>query len=669
MISLFYYLYILENHYPYLVGIFLLFVLSSLLIYLASGFNRSLLANQSALSRHAVWVVLNLILIVVGSVSLFQILQKKDPWPTAIAQVLDGDYLNYADHTLRSNGLLITSDQLRLGTEEANLDDKRPMPPWRQTNVSWSSIDQTLGPWRQIDLIALPIWFVGALIVVLKHLFQLIIVRKRLKSSVEDPPEEIQRLFDQLVARLGIRRRPKLLIVRGFYVPFLLGAVFPAVYFPKSLLRLSEEKLRYIFIHELSHHKRGDAAWSILIKINQALFWWNPFNFLVERAFVQESEIASDDSVLSLGGDAKIYADQLVALARNVAGSKSVPGALSIVQNHPLKRRIRFIVRPEVSRNVLGLRFILPLVILSLLGALALAGYMQTGNQKHLRAQVIVPSSNELVNELSAFIDAARERQEFMRFVHFDLSMEQRFRARGETVWTTIAENSQAEIWADLWSGAFRIQHQPRVGPWYGGTKPYFAEYETNIFDGQLYYVGNGVGADVGFGSGKPLKNYQLFEVYNYLGIAEEIDAIRIAQMLLDNDAGEYQMDYPSFRFHFSASIHEQNGARYLKIVEEQYIGKEGDRTLSSSQIIEIDPIQGYLVALVFNHYPSSGSLPRTYRLLKSSEWQSEFWYPTHYLRSYQSREEWNQFYTIEGFEVLPDLPAGITVSPVNVLN
>jgi bla regulator protein BlaR1 len=211
--------------------------------------------------------------------------------------------------------------------------------------------DPKHGFWPDLSLnqALLLVWLSGVigvgLCVVFKNLSFWIVVRK--KSPLTD-----LEILDQLEAckrQMKIRTEVSLVITDKVESPALFGYIHPRLLLPEGILeRLNQDRLRYVFLHELAHLKRHDIAVSWLVTALQAIHWFNPF---VWYAFYQmriDQEIACDAYVLSqLERDQSThYARTLVGLLESFLENRQLPALAGILESKSrIKRRIITIVQ------------------------------------------------------------------------------------------------------------------------------------------------------------------------------------------------------------------------------------------------------------------------------------------------------------------------------------
>lgn len=142
------------------------------------------------------------------------------------------------------------------------------------------------------------VWLLGLAAVliwgILSHLRFLRYV-KRWATPVRDP--DILRCYNALGDRLGLHRRPKLLLCPGLPVPMLAGLLRPVLLLPQGTVL--EPDLEYALLHELTHYRRHDIWLKALALAAAAVHWFNPLLWLMRRAVEQDTELSCDEAALA----------------------------------------------------------------------------------------------------------------------------------------------------------------------------------------------------------------------------------------------------------------------------------------------------------------------------------------------------------------------------------
>lgn len=93
-------------------------------------------------------------------------------------------------------------------------------------------------------------------------------------------------------AELGIKRKIKVRMSSDISSPLLCGVLFPIVYIPCA--DMPEEKLRMVFLHELTHYKRKDLAVKWIAVFVNAVHWFNPLAYLLTANIGEACEVSCD---------------------------------------------------------------------------------------------------------------------------------------------------------------------------------------------------------------------------------------------------------------------------------------------------------------------------------------------------------------------------------------
>jgi beta-lactamase regulating signal transducer with metallopeptidase domain len=151
----------------------------------------------------------------------------------------------------------------------------------------------------------------------------------RLLRRREIVPPAVADLFQSMTASC---QRARLVLSRRAHVPFSCGLLRPTVVLPATLAETASPRLlRWIFAHELTHLRRGDARTSLLFGLGQALYFPLPWFWRLRRQVRLCQEFIADAAAAALG-PAEDYAQFLVswtAAPRVPAGVLGVGGSSS----------------------------------------------------------------------------------------------------------------------------------------------------------------------------------------------------------------------------------------------------------------------------------------------------------------------------------------------------
>jgi len=113
----------------------------------------------------------------------------------------------------------------------------------------------------------------------------------------------------------GIDRPVRLLVSSEIASPMAAGFLHPAVIVPASLLdEFTEPELDHVLLHELAHIARHDDWTNLAARVADAAFGLHPVAAWILKRIDREREIACDDWVVAMTGEARPYAASLTRL-------------------------------------------------------------------------------------------------------------------------------------------------------------------------------------------------------------------------------------------------------------------------------------------------------------------------------------------------------------------
>jgi beta-lactamase regulating signal transducer with metallopeptidase domain len=225
-------------------------------------------------------------------------------------------------------------------------------------------------PFSFYSLLAL-IWLAGA--IGLSALTG--IVNQRFARQVANSPEivdpELLRLFAEAKQEFHILRPIRLIENGQVQSPAIMGLFHPTLLLPVNVREnFDARELRFIFLHELAHLKRGDVLVQALIALLQILHWFNPVLWFAFRRMRIDREPATDALVLSRTGEdeKERYGLMLIKLLEHFNQRHSLATLVGILEEKDqFKRRFSLIAR--FTRGAYGWS----LLGVLLLGVLAIA--------------------------------------------------------------------------------------------------------------------------------------------------------------------------------------------------------------------------------------------------------------------------------------------------------
>jgi beta-lactamase regulating signal transducer with metallopeptidase domain/ankyrin repeat protein len=189
-------------------------------------------------------------------------------------------------------------------------------------------------------------------------------------TAIDDP--HLLEIAADAQAKLGVHRHLRLIESAQAKSPAIMGLFHSTLILPEGVrAKFTDDELRFIFLHEFAHLKRGDLAVQWLIALLQILHWFNPVLWYAFRRIRADREPATDALVLSRTGEAQkeSYGQVLIKLLENYHQRHSLPTLVGILEDKDQFKR-RFSLIAKFTRGAYGWS----LLGVLLLGAVAMVG-------------------------------------------------------------------------------------------------------------------------------------------------------------------------------------------------------------------------------------------------------------------------------------------------------
>ncbi|GIP14772.1 hypothetical protein J40TS1_04140 [Paenibacillus montaniterrae] len=112
--------------------------------------------------------------------------------------------------------------------------------------------------------------------------------------------QRLQLLLQTCKEKLEIKRPVALVCTNRVTIATLSGIISPKLLLPPALVdKLTDDELEHLFLHELSHIKRGDIALNGLMNVLLAVHWFNPLLWYAYHSMREDQELACDAMALT----------------------------------------------------------------------------------------------------------------------------------------------------------------------------------------------------------------------------------------------------------------------------------------------------------------------------------------------------------------------------------
>lgn len=191
------------------------------------------------------------------------------------------------------------------------------------------------------------IWIIGVFAAFLYIISINIIIAIKLKRLKHCDNKEVLKTLEAVKLKLKVGAKIEVLYDTKFNSPAVYGLIRPRILISKDIIdRITDENLRYIFLHEVTHVKRRDLLLNTAIIIIQTLYWFNPLIWYSLYQFKQDCEAACDATALAAldSEEIKEYGQTIINMLQLISKSNAIYGTMGFASRYS-KRRIIMISR------------------------------------------------------------------------------------------------------------------------------------------------------------------------------------------------------------------------------------------------------------------------------------------------------------------------------------
>jgi bla regulator protein BlaR1 len=274
--------------------------------------------------RHALWflvlVRLALPVSIESRLSLFNVVRLRSPAPAAVA-MQPGSLPGVSEDQSAING--------------ASHSDSRPSRSW----------------WMGWPLL----WLTGVVVLPVGLLASTWRLGRKVKRQRPVTDSAVLDLLEDCKQEMGVSTPLLLVETPAVSSPSLFGFIRPRLLLPAGLLHnFSLAELRYVFLHELGHVKRGDIPLNWLTTASLVLHWFNPLVWFAFNQMRADGELACDALALShtRETESKSYGQTIIKLLERFSRPSAAPGLVGILENrNQMKTRISMIAKFKKSSS------------------------------------------------------------------------------------------------------------------------------------------------------------------------------------------------------------------------------------------------------------------------------------------------------------------------------
>lgn len=357
-------------------------ILAIVCIFLTLGIAGIVKNRYSSMWKYYIWLLLSLFLIlpvgVVGESGLIQIPTRQEKTQS-----------------------IATAPQSQVNAQEIHPESnpgRSDKEVAQEGDVQQSFSPFTLEVFAQIFFF---LWIWGALVLGMAVILRYVASGHTLKRwSIPLETNKYNRIFREIRAELRMKKPLRVMINTRIKTPSLSGLTKPTLYMPHT--DYSQEEIRLIIRHELTHYKRKDLWYKLFLLVVNTIYWFNPFLYFMRKEAEKDIEYICDSRTIKACSRTEHSAYRQLLLKTAVNDRQG--DYLSVGLNDGIsdfKRRIRYMMKANKLKRGSALAVALAIFLVAsnfLVGCTANNEKKQAGgNQKENTAEENVTASKEKI--------------------------------------------------------------------------------------------------------------------------------------------------------------------------------------------------------------------------------------------------------------------------------
>lgn len=223
--------------------------------------------------------------------------------------------------------------------------------PAQMTTPIKASSEKNAADVTMLDIVTF-VWIIGILIFISVHLISYFHYKRQVikKGRIIKETRILSQIF-RLKRELHISRTVCVMEYDEAESPMIIGFIRPVLVLPKE--QYCSGDLFFILKHELVHLKRGDVYLKLLFVTANAVHWFNPFIWIMQKEAVIDMELSCDERVTQGASYAlkKAYTETLLSMLHKQCARKTVLSTQFYGGTKIMKKRFKNILIRYRKKN------------------------------------------------------------------------------------------------------------------------------------------------------------------------------------------------------------------------------------------------------------------------------------------------------------------------------
>lgn len=325
-------------------------ILILLILLIKKIFNKAL----SPKWHYYIWILLFIRLIIPfypqSSISIYNLFsplaEEINLSSSSISSIFSGNssvYSSLKETSSAKTDLYLSNDQNLLSSNENGMDSESSNSTTLDTSETYTENKYDL----IINLVAFA-WLIGIILLSLYTIYTNVIFAVKVHKKYKPfPDERINHILEKCKNIMNIYHpiplvSSKEIISPALYSLFHSKLLVSEVY----MLKLNDNEVKHIFLHELSHYKRKDIIINYIASVLKIIYFFNPLIWYALYKMQEDCEISCDAEALKYlhKSEHYNYGNTLIKLLKIFSSSKFIAITAGISKNKSsYKRRIKMI--------------------------------------------------------------------------------------------------------------------------------------------------------------------------------------------------------------------------------------------------------------------------------------------------------------------------------------
>ena len=239
------------------------------------------------------------------------------------------------------------------------------------------------------------IWVAISIVLLLRFVILYLVFFRKFSTMKCSTTEQVERVAKEVVSP---KDSDKITIIISHIVSVPMVCGFQKAMIILPAMGYSHQELHFIINHEYTHWKNRDAYVRLLVALFCAIFWWNPFVYLLKFDMDNILEMKCDRGVIAGKEKAEVisYGETLLKFATGFDANKAPFVTSEFANDKAIKQRFHLLFQMPISHNRQNILAVFVSVIL--FGALFISYLFSFQSQ-------YVPKESMMPNETMTFAE------------------------------------------------------------------------------------------------------------------------------------------------------------------------------------------------------------------------------------------------------------------------